>query len=134
MPQALDDDAFRQLLADCKLFSAGHRNGLVPFDADCIARRLARHTGHDQPRALAHLAHWAASLGGGLDDTVVWLYSEIERLFRVDGRSSYNGAAASAISTSARRSVDHDPGLGNEKALASVRRTLVLCLDNKNPA
>ncbi len=73
VPQPLDDDAFRQLLADCRLFAAHVRNGLVPFDAECVARGLARHSGYAQETALAHLARWAASLGGGLEDAVLWL-------------------------------------------------------------
>lgn len=73
VPQPLDNDAFRRLLTDCRLFAAHTREGFVPFDADCVARGLARHAGYAQETALAHLARWSASLGGGLKEAILWL-------------------------------------------------------------
>jgi hypothetical protein len=72
-PETLDDGEFGQLLADCQLFSAGSRSGLIPFDAACIARRLAARSGHDEQTALDGLTRWAASVGGELDEgALLW--------------------------------------------------------------
>jgi len=73
-PDALDEDEFGRLLADCELCSARIRSGLVPFDAACIARGLAAHSGHDEQTALERLARWAASVGGELNGSaLLWL-------------------------------------------------------------
>jgi hypothetical protein len=74
VPEALDEDEFGRLFADCELCSARIRSGLVPFDAACIARGLAAHSGHDEQTALEGLARWAGSVGGELNgSTLLWL-------------------------------------------------------------
>jgi hypothetical protein len=72
-PEALDDDEFRQLLADCRLYSARIRTGLVPFDARRIAPHLATRSGNDEQTVLEGIARWAASVGGQLEDALLWL-------------------------------------------------------------
>ena len=73
-PEALDQDEFERLLADCRLCSARIRSGLVSFDAACIGRGIAAHSGHDEQTSLEGLARWAASVGGELNgNALLWL-------------------------------------------------------------
>lgn len=70
----LSDDAFRRLLASCRFTRTGLRPGLIPFNAPCIAARLAARSGMDHDRALLNLERWAQSLGGELiEKEVLWL-------------------------------------------------------------
>ena len=70
----LNDAEFRRLLANCRLTTTGHRPGLIPFNAPCIAARLTAHTGMDHDKALLNLERWAQALGGEMvEKEVLWL-------------------------------------------------------------
>jgi hypothetical protein len=46
----------------------------VPFDALCVAAKLAAHNGTEPQATLEHLERWAQATGGELNEgRVVWL-------------------------------------------------------------
>jgi hypothetical protein len=70
----LDDDEFRRLLHDCRFTTTGLRPGLIPFNAQCIAARLTKHSAMDHDKALLNLERWARALGGEMaEKEVLWL-------------------------------------------------------------
>ncbi len=53
------------------------RPGLVPFNALCVALRLAAETGLGEEAAMSELERWARSLGGEVvEGEVLWLPME----------------------------------------------------------
>ena len=50
------------------------RPGLVPFNAPCVATRLAEATGLSKEATMAALERWARSMGGDVVEAeVLWL-------------------------------------------------------------
>jgi hypothetical protein len=53
------------------------RPGLVPFNAPCVATKLAEATGLGQEATMAALERWARSMGGDVvEKEVLWLPQE----------------------------------------------------------
>jgi hypothetical protein len=71
----ISDDDFRAALAECRLRTIHLRTGLAAYDVRCVASRVAAHSGMGHERTIINLRRWAESLGGNLDENILWLPS-----------------------------------------------------------
>jgi hypothetical protein len=70
----ISDERFRGILKHCRFTSKGQRPGFVPFNAACLATRLAAHWRITPKAAMRELAQLAHELGGEvLEEEVLWL-------------------------------------------------------------
>ena len=74
MAAAFSDGDLRRALDDCWYPPGGIRPGLVPFNAPCVALKLAAATGLSREVTMSDLERWAQSLGGEVvEGEVLWL-------------------------------------------------------------
>ena len=79
----VSDDQLRLVLFECRFGSEGLRPGFVPFNAPCVASRLAAIEGITKRQAMHQLWGQAHELGGEVvEDEVLWLPTNRFRTLR----------------------------------------------------